>query len=233
MNETSRIAPDLGGDISAALSDTWPAMQSWMPWLAGVIVAACACGIAMLASGIIDALKARPPGAMAHPEYIIIGEPLFVLAMIVGTFFALASAVRTVKPDFRMNAGIFFGFLGYSILCGLIIMMGFICLIVPGFYLAIKLSPAPYIYLLGESEPLKRSWEITRERFWWTVLMMFVVGLCTQVALYAIGIVGIVVSFIPFVIFAFVPVFIAMLLAMYQFQYNAYVRWFDNLLKTA
>ena len=233
MIDVPKPSPDLGGDISAALRDTWPAMQTWLAWLIAVVVGACIGGIGVIASGLIDAMKTNPPGQMAHPEYFMSGEPLLGIAVLVGAFFALASAVRTVRPDFRMTVGRFFGFLGYGILCGLIIAIGFICLVIPGFYLAVKLSPAPYIYLLGEGDPLKKSWEITKGRFWWTVLAFFVIGLCSQVGLYAIGIVGAIVYFIPFAIFAFIPIFVAMLFAVYQFQYNAYMRWFDNLLKTA
>jgi hypothetical protein len=80
---------------------------------------------------------------------------------------------------------------------------------------------------------LKKSWEVTKGRFWWNVLMLILIGLCAQVGIYAIAIVGAIVYFIPFAIFALMPIFVATLFAIYQFQYNAYVRWFDELLKTA
>lgn len=233
MIDTPRLTPDLGGTISGALSDTWPALRSWLPWLVAVVVVICAGAALIFASGFFQAAATKPPGRVAHIEYYIAGESVLIVAIVVGATFALASAVRTIKPEFSMTAGTFFGFFGYGLLSALIIMVGFICLVIPGFYLAIKFSAVPYVYLLGEREPLKTSWKITKGRFWWTVLVVLLIGLCAQVGIYAVAIVGALISLIPFAIFALVPVFVAVLFAVYQFEYNAFMRWFDTLLKTA
>lgn len=233
MNDAPRVAPDLGGVIGSALRDLLPALKSRQNVFAGLTIIGWIGCIGLLMSGIVDAAKTNPPGQMAHPEYYAIGMPLVTLAVLIGAFYALANAVRTVRPDFRMTVPLFFGVFGYSLLVGLIVVIGCIALVIPGLYLMIKLLPAPYIYLLGEREPMKRSWNITRGRFWWTVLVLIVISACVQIGGYAIGIVGAIAYFIPFALYVLAPVLIVALFAMYQFQYNAYVRWFDELIRTA
>jgi hypothetical protein len=233
VNDAQRLYPELGGVIGGALRDTWPALKSWLGWLIAMLLVAGAGLVSIFSSGFMEAVKTNPPGDIAHPALYGVGLCAVVLSIIVGAIFCLTSAIRTVRPEFRMTVGTFFGFLGYSLLVGLIVTVGFVCLVIPGFYLAIKLSPVPYLYLFGEREPMKRSWAIMKGRFWWTVLMLFVVGLCAQVGAYAIGIVGAVGFFIPFALFVLAPAIVAGLFAIYQFQYNAYVRWYDELLKTA
>jgi hypothetical protein len=233
VNDTPRLAPDLGGTISGALQDTWPAFKSWIPWLIGVVIVCCAGGYLVFQSGFYQSIATKEPGSIAHPEYYGGGIGLIDLGFAVGACFALASAVRAIQPDFRFTVGKFFGFLGYSILVGIIMVLGFICLVIPGFYLFVKLGAAPYYYLFGEGEPMKKAWETTKERFWWTVLAYFLIALCTQVGMYALMIVGAIAYFIPFALVVVAPILVAGLFAVYQFQYNAYVRWFDNLLKTA
>ena len=71
----------------------------------------------------------------------------------------------------------YFRILGVSLLKGLIIVIGFIFCILPGIYLSISLSMI-FIIMIYEKKPFgdsfSRSFEITHERWWWTLLLLFI-----------------------------------------------------------
>lgn len=86
--------------------------------------------------------------------------------------------------DFARN---FFGVLGLISLIAISTFIGFLFLIVPGIYIAVKLSLAPTIFITeGEDfgSSLSKSWEITQDYWWFTFGMSFVMGIIMNFASY-------------------------------------------------
>jgi hypothetical protein len=188
--------------------------------------------------GLIAVALINPPTDVATPNTAWEAEAggALSLAFIVAAFFALASAVRTVRPDFRMTVGRFFGVIGYSFVAVVIIAAGFLCFVIPGFYLAVKVSLAPYYYLIGEpgNHPIRAAWASTRGRFWITAAMIVVVGIIIEAIAYAAA--GVIAAFAllsPMTGAITIPLAFALFLFALQFQYNAYVRWSNALLESA
>ena len=86
--------------------------------------------------------------------------------------------------DFARN---FFGVLGLVSVIAIATFIGFLFLILPGIYVAIKLSLAPIIFITeGEDfgDSLAKSWEVTQEYWWFTFGMSFVMGIIMNFASY-------------------------------------------------
>ncbi|MFY0685204.1 MAG: hypothetical protein JXR20_11665 [Balneola sp.] len=86
--------------------------------------------------------------------------------------------------DFARN---FFGVLGLVSVIAIATFIGFLFLILPGIYVAIKLSLAPIIFITeGEDfgDSLAKSWEVTQDYWWFTFGMSFVMGIIMNFASY-------------------------------------------------
>jgi hypothetical protein len=222
--------PDISAVLGGALRDAWPALRSWLGWLIALLVITAAAGVVMF-------LNAPAQRSTEMSPVFLLAYMVMVIAMLAACLFIMASAVRTVRPDFAMTAGKFFGFLGYAILVGLIIMLGFIALIIPGFYLSVKLQLTPYMYLLGVQEPLKAAWHSTKGRWWLTLGVMLLIGIIAELM--------IMVAFVPVYIVVFFsqqnpvalsivsPIIVAAFFFVVQFEYNAYMRYADALIQSA
>lgn len=88
--------------------------------------------------------------------------------------------------DLFTNYQRFFRVLGASILIGIIVVIGFVLLIVPGFILALRLQFTMFLIIdedLGITDAIKKSWEITRGSagnlflFWLLSILIIIVGL--------------------------------------------------------
>jgi uncharacterized membrane protein len=81
--------------------------------------------------------------------------------------------------DFSSSFTQFLKFLAASILAGIAIAIGFILLVIPGIFLAIRLQFYSYLVIdknMGPVESIRRSWAITRGQTWnlfilWLVLL--------------------------------------------------------------
>ncbi len=224
------ISASFGDSLGAALRDTWPALRTWLGWAIAIVL--------VCSSGLIAVAFLNPPTDNVAPNTAWEGEAgaALSLAFIVAAFFAIASAVRTVRPEFRMTFGRFFGVIGYSLVVGIIVAAGILCFVLPGLYLAVKLSLAPYYYLIGEpgNHPLRTAWTSTRGRFWLTAGMIVAVGVIIEAVAYAAaGAVAALALISPATGLITVPLAFALFLAALQFQYNAYVRWSTALLESA
>jgi hypothetical protein len=104
------------------------------------------------------------------------GTILAVTQLYLGRQTSMSTALRGVWDEF----GTLFGVV---ILNGLAVGAGFICLIVPGFYLLCRLIvclPAALVEKLGASESLSRSFELTRDnagRAFMILLVFFAVSM--------------------------------------------------------
>jgi len=107
-------------------------------------------------------------------------------------YFALAIAMRLVHPDFRMRARMAVRLTFTGCAWTFMIFLGLLAFVVPGIWVGVKLSLAPYVVALEDclvSEGLGRSWKVTDDRFWQTALFNIVVNL-------AAGLVALVPGFI-------------------------------------
>jgi hypothetical protein len=223
-------ASTLGSVLRAALRDMWPALRSWV-WLLLAAVVLVGGGFVELVQ--LDVLSGSPV-ALSQEQHLLVVLTSIVIAatMLVASITCTASAVRTVKPEFRMTASRLWGFICWSVVCGLIIMLGLILLIVPGIYLAVRLSQATFLYLLDEGgqNPIDRSFTLTRGRFWITVLVLFVIAVIGEVAAYAAGTVfGFLALTYPASATIAIPAIVLVEFVVFQFTFNAYVRWADTL----
>ncbi len=97
-------------------------------------------------------------------------------------FKAVADAYLGVEPDWRRSLrfalGRLGGLVGVSFLAGLILVLGFAALIVPGIWLAVAYSvavPALLLERLGPGKALSRSFRLVRGR-WWPTAGALLVG---------------------------------------------------------
>lgn len=102
---------------------------------------------------------------------------------------------------FYWQPRLFLPFLGLSILLGLLIQVGLVLLIIPGFYLIIKFYLAQISYMNrpdnGIFGALANSWKITEQNFGNTLLVWFLSILFSWLGILALG-VGVLIS-TPFV----------------------------------
>ena len=83
--------------------------------------------------------------------------------------------------DFARN---FFGLIGLVIVIGFASMIGFLFFILPGIYLATKLSLAPAIFIIDEEdfgEAISRSWNTTNGYWWFTFGVSFVMSIIVNI----------------------------------------------------
>jgi len=101
------------------------------------------------------------------------------LAIIVVSYFAIAAAVRTINPAYRMTAGQFFGILGYSLLAGLLTMLASFVFVIPAFWVGPKVLLTPYTYAItnGASGSLEKTWNMTTGYYWPTLGFFILLGL--------------------------------------------------------
>ena len=79
------------------------------------------------------------------------------------SYFALADAIRTIKPSFRFTVMRLIMFFVYSLVVAIAITIGLCVFLLPGIYLGAKLSQTTFAYLIDEAHnPFAASWHITR-----------------------------------------------------------------------
>lgn len=112
----------------------------------------------------------------------------------------------TPKPDdFRSDIGLFFSVLWCSIIVGFFTFVGFICLIIPGIIVALRLSMAQFLVIeknLSGWQAAKLSWNLTRGYSWKILGFALLAGLIFLISLIPIGL-GLLVS-VPFVAISYV-----------------------------
>lgn len=103
-------------------------------------------------------------------------------------------SVQAMLPSWQQ----FLGMLGVAIMTALLVLGGFILLIIPGIWIAFRLSVSNLAYLdkgQGVMKSLRTSWDMTKGSIFWTVVLVGIVS----GALYLVGIllfgVGILVTY--------------------------------------
>ena len=76
------------------------------------------------------------------------------------------------------------GLIGILIITGIATTIGFFLFILPGIFIAVKLSLAPAIYVIEEEdfgEALSKSWELTKDNWWFTFGVSFVMSIIINI----------------------------------------------------
>ncbi|HET9392874.1 MAG TPA: hypothetical protein VFO29_05055 [Candidatus Rubrimentiphilum sp.] len=207
--------PEMGTVIGSAFADALGLMKkNLIP--VGLFVGTAALG------GLLFALKAANYNATQA------GIAIFFALFYVVTYYSIAEAVRTVNPSYRMTVGAFFGFFGYQLLVGLFTFLAFLFLIIPGFWVGVKLAFAPYIYAItdGRSDALGDSWSITTGYYWYSLGFSILLGL----ALFVVIFVAELAAYVPqnnFAMLAIIAYPLGAALGAWSLyvQSLAYVRW--------
>jgi len=134
---------------------------------------------------------------------LIIGV-LTVVTVLIATavcFKAVADAYMGVEPDWRRSlrfaVGRFWALVGLAIVGGLLVVLGFVALVIPGIWLAVAYSvavPALLLERAGPIQSLRRSFRLVRKRWWPTAGVLLVAYVLTAILG---GIVQAVVLFLP------------------------------------
>jgi hypothetical protein len=156
---------------------------------------------------------------------------VIVLAVVL-SYFGLAAAVRTIRPDFRMTAGRFFGVLIYGLAVGIAVEIAAFFLLIPGIWIGAKLSLTIPMYLLYPDEVFGKSWSATTYRFWPTLGLVIVTAIITAVlaGIASVAAVGIIMV-LPLAAIVLAPLALLVFAFVQQFHWLALVRWSQNLVE--
>lgn len=156
------------------------------------------------------------------------------LVIVVISYFAIAAAVRTINPSYRMTAGQFLGFLGYSLLAGLMTAIAGFIFVIPAFWIGPKVLLTPYTYAItdGAPEALPKTWNMTTGYYWPTLGFLILLGLSVGVVTFvAVGLAGALIIVAPVTAIVAFPIALAVLVWVLHVQALAYVRWTASLLQ--
>jgi hypothetical protein len=221
--------PSITQTLASSFRDAFPLAKK------NAVVVAIALVLAVIAATAVLVSGWRPAGT-AFPVVLEAWiAPVYFMLLVV-SYYALAAGVRTINPEYRMTVGQFFGFLGYSLLVGLLTAIAGVFLIVPAYWIGVKIMLAPYAYIVENGAPgtLKRTWDMTTGYYWQTVGMMLLSGFCVAVICYAaFFICGIATYAAPVGLLVFGPLAIAIVIWLVHVQALVYVRWTNGLLPRA
>lgn len=227
--------PSITQTLSSSFRDAWSLTQkNVVP--AGILIAlGLVASCVLLFTGVLHAIASAPGGVAPVPPgplalLIALDELVVVVSM-----YALAAAVRTINPEFRLTVGRFFGMLGCMLLVMLLTMAAGIGL-VTAYWVGVKLLLTPYTYAVTDGAPgaLKTTWNMTTGYYWQTVGMLLLAGLCIGVLMdAAIFLAVFAVNAIPASIIVLGPLALAVLVWLMHVAALVYVRWVHGLLPRA
>jgi len=157
---------------------------------------------------------------------------LEILVLVV-SYFAIAAAVRTVHPAFRMTVGTFFVFLAYQILSAILTLIATLLLFVPGVWIGTKVLLAPYVYALtgGEKTALADSWEMTTGFFWPTFGLWLLLGISVGALVIVAELLAFAALSLPALAIVTFPAAALLLAWLLHVQALGYVLWADGALR--
>ncbi len=141
--------------------------------------------------------------AMNIPTYTVAAfGAVSILLALLGLYFSAVIFLRVnkgLKGDklYKKALSRYPALIGTSILSGIVVVLGLIALVVPGIFLAIKLSVAGPASVLDDKNPIeamKASWDATTGS-WWEIFAVFLV---ISVIVSIIGLVPYISSFFAF-----------------------------------
>jgi uncharacterized membrane protein len=150
--------------------------------------------VAWLLVFVVEAILNRLNGGLGSLYQVLVGAPIGY-----GGAYAFLRAARGQRPEVSdlwvpFRRGWFSAVLA-NLIVTVAVIIGFILLIIPGIFLAVRLSLVPYIVVdegLGPFQAIEASWNRTRGNFW----MLFLAGLLGIVCI-IIGLILLIVGSIP------------------------------------
>jgi len=179
-----------GFSIGEALGFGWATFRDRFGTLIGlIVVSALVIGVVQ---GVEQGLAQQKAGFLAF----VVG----IIGFVVQSVISLGWTRITLKlhdgqgvemSDLIEPYPLIWKYVGASILAGIAISIGFLILIVPGVFLAIRLGFFPYAIVDGGAGPveaLQKSWEITKGSFWHLFGLGIALALVNMVGVIALGI---------------------------------------------
>lgn len=133
------------------------------------------------------------------PEMFMSNWPYILIAVVVFTLFAayislaMSKTIYTIaqnkeisyRESLSYSGKNFIKYLWVSVVTGLLVVLGFILLVIPGFYALTILSLVPIIFVIEENyslDALKRSRELVSKNFWGVFGRLFLLFILLSVA---------------------------------------------------
>lgn len=173
------------------------------------------------------------PTGSENQVLVVVSSFYYVIILsVVLSYFGLAAAVRTLRPDFRLTIGRFFAVLLYGLTVGIAIEIAAFFLIIPAIWVGAKLSLAIPMYLLYPDEVLGKTWSATTYRFWPTLGLVILTAIITAVlAGIATLVVVEIIMVLPPTAIVLAPLALLVFAFAQQFHWLALVRWSQNLVE--
>lgn len=228
--------PSITQTVSSAFRDAWSLTKKNAVPAAILIALGLVASCALLFNGAVHAMATAPGGVTPLPPGTLALLIALDVLVVVVSMYALAAAVRTINANFRLTVGRFFGMLGYMLLAMLLTMAAGIALVIPAYWVGVKLLLTPYTYAVTDGAPgaLKTTWNMTIGYYWQTVGMLLLAGLCIGVLMdAAIFLAGFAISAMPASIIVLGPLALAVLVWLMHVAALVYVRWVHGLLPRA
>jgi uncharacterized membrane protein len=135
-------------------------------------------------------------GSMTGTKLFLLGFISFIFSIIIKMgytkiFLRIYDGENPKFEDMFKEYGIFWRYLGASILTCLAVLGGLILLIIPGLVWAIRFSFSPVIVVDTKMRPvaaMKESWAITKGQFWKLLGFYITIGLFNLLGLICLGI---------------------------------------------
>lgn len=153
--------------IKQAIGFAWDKFWSRWKFYIAVFIAT------FVVSAIVSGLTSLAENSVVWSALTSILSIIVQIIISIGLITVLVKSARdesVVWSDMWVNKGLFLKFIGVSILYQLIVLVGFIFLIIPGIYLALRYQYAQYIIVddkgISIGKAFKRSAEITKGIKW-------------------------------------------------------------------
>jgi hypothetical protein len=217
--------PGIGETIAGAFRDALPLMRSRQTVYA---VLAVLCALGGLGVPLVHGFGVNRSGQ--NMDFMVRLQLAFQAPNLIGAlaaiFVVLPTVARTANPAFRLTPGKFFGMIGVAIVVGVASQVGFILLIVPGVYVAVKLSQSVWAFLLSEGKnPWGESWAITIGSFWTTFGFAIALGFATIVPLLGYFCAAVLAIAVPLLAFVLLPVAFLCYVYTYHVALLGQMRW--------
>jgi hypothetical protein len=230
---TGSRRPDIGETISFAYRAAWPLMLSRRTIYS---VLAVMCGLAGIGLPFVHGMGVGPNGQdldFSTRLQLAVQTPN-LLGGLAALFVVIPTVARAGNPEFRMTVGKFFGMIGVGIVVGIVAELGLLLLVVPGVYLAVKLSQSVWAFLLTEGKnPWSESWEITKGSFWQTLLFLIVAGFAGALPIVGYFVAAGLAVAVPVLGFALLPAAFVCYLFSYHVVMLAQMNWMLGLRSAA
>lgn len=185
--------PDVLHVIESALRDAGVLLRARKVYLTLAVL--CAVLVAVM----IAVANAAGPSIQNQLRAQAFADPVNLCAGI-AAFFVMPAVARTVRPEFKLTFAGVLALIGIGFVEGIGTQIGLVLLVLPGIWFFVKISLAPWTYLVSEGKnPFGETWQLTTGHFWETFCLHFLLG----ILVFLIDLVGLIV---PIVIAVLVPI---------------------------